>query len=81
MKESVYLIARRSGRVHLTQYFPPSPDGMGAKFVFPRKVNGEEIAAPQDETLRFEFFCPVINDKVFLEFKPAKMVYEGQPSY
>jgi len=81
LKESVYLIARRSGRVHLTQYFPPSPDGMGAKFVFPRKVNGEEIAAPQDETLRFEFYCPVINDKLFLEFKPAKMVYEGQPSY
>ena len=81
VKQSVYLIAQRSGRAQLIQYFPLSPHGTGAKFVFPRKVNGEGIASPRDKMLRSAFYCPVINYRVLLEFKPAKMVYEGQLSY
>jgi hypothetical protein len=39
----------------MIRYSPPSPDGTGAKFVFPRKVNGKKMVSPQDKTLRFEF--------------------------
>lgn len=39
------------------------------------------MASPQDKTLRFEFECPVIHDKVFPEFKPAPMVCEGSPIF
>jgi hypothetical protein len=75
------VIAQRSGRAQLIQYFLLSPYGTGAKFVFPRNVNGEETASPQDKMLHFEFYCPVIDNKVLLEFKPAKKVYAGQLSY
>ena len=31
LKQQVYLISQRLGRVQLKEYFPPSPDGTGAK--------------------------------------------------
>src|SRR5229473_1441970 len=40
LKQQVYLISQRIGRVELREYFPPSNDGTGVKFVFPRVVNG-----------------------------------------
>jgi hypothetical protein len=90
IKQSVYLICHRTGRVELREYFPPSSDGTGAKFVFPRLVNGTPVIAPGDKDVRFEFDVPVIDriaggqsnrNKLLVNFKVDKMVYKGELSY
>jgi hypothetical protein len=83
LKQSVYLITRRLGRVELREYFPPSADGTGAKFVFPRTVNGQPVFMPEDKEIRFDFELPrpTSNFHISLPFKSAKMAYQGQLSY
>lgn len=81
LKQSVYLISQRLGRVELREYFPPSPDGTGAKFIFPRLVKGQAVIAPGDKEVRFEWYVPPIDSKLFVTFKVAKMFYKGELSY
>ncbi len=81
LKQRVYLISQKLGRVELQEYFPPSADGTGAKFVFPRMVNGQPVFGPQDKEIRFDFTALVTNQRIFLTFKSAKMVYRGELSY
>jgi hypothetical protein len=81
LKQRVYLISQRLGRVELREYFPPSTDGTGAKFVFPRDVNGKRVLEPEDKEVRFDLTTPVTNQHVFLTFKSAKMNYQGELSY
>ncbi len=81
IKQQVYLITQRLGRVELLAYYPPSPDGTGAKFVFPRLVDGKPIVEPDDKEVRFDFFAPVVNQRIFVTFTVAKMSYEGKLSY
>jgi hypothetical protein len=47
LKQQAYLISQRFGRVDLKEYYPPSPDGTGAKFIFPRTVNGKPVFDPR----------------------------------
>lgn len=81
LKQQVYLISQRLGRVELREYFPPSSDGTGAKFIFPRVVNGQPVFGPQDKEIRFDFGAPVVGQRIFLTFKSAKMMYRGELSY
>lgn len=90
IKQSVYLIGEHLGRVSLKEYFPPSKDGTGAKFIFPRTMNGKPVIAAGDKEARFEFLVPVIDrnaggqtnlQKLSVPFKVEKMVYKGELSY
>ena len=81
LKQRVYLISQRLGRVELREYFPPSADGTGAKFIFPRTVNGQPVFGPQDKEIRFDFTTLVTNQRVFLTFKSAKMMYRGELTF
>jgi len=90
IKQNVYLIGEHSGRVSLKEYFPPSNDGTGAKFVFPRTMNSKAVIAAGDKEARFEFLVPVIDrnaggqtnlQKLSVPFKVEKMVYKGELSY
>jgi len=90
IKQSVYLIGEHIGRVSLKEYFPPSADGTGAKFVFPRVLNGKPVIAAGDKEARFEFLVPLIDrnaggqtnrEKLSVPFKVDKMVYKGELSY
>jgi hypothetical protein len=90
IKQSVYLIGEHTGRVSLKEYFPPSSDGTGAKFVFPRVLNGKPVIAAGDKEARFEFLVPLVDrnaggqtnrEKLSVPFKVDKMVYKGELSY
>lgn len=81
LKQQVYLISQKFGRVELREYFPPSADGTGAKFIFPRVVNGQPVFGPQDKEVRFDFDVPVTHQHIFLTFRSAKMMYRGELSY
>src|SRR5262249_24059122 len=90
IKQDAYLISQGLGRVPLREYFPPSSDGTGAKFVFPRVVNGKPVIAQGDKDIRFEFEIPLVDrsaggqsnrQKLLVSFKVDKMVYKGELSY
>lgn len=81
LNQQVYLISQRLGRVQLLEYYPPSKDGTGAKFIFPRTVKGEPVVAPDDKEVRFDFWVPVVNQRLFVTFKPARMTYHDSLVY
>jgi hypothetical protein len=78
LKQSAYLIGDRVGRVPLKGYFPPSPDGTGAKLIFPRYVNAEPVVGAQDRELKLEFFVPGTEHKVFVTWPVARMIMKNQ---
>ena len=81
LKQSVYLIGQSTGRVQLAEYYSPSPDGTGAKFIFPRVVNGKPLVSPEDSEVRFEFYAGPLEQKVNVNFKVSKMRYKDGLAY
>jgi hypothetical protein len=79
IKQAAYLISQHQNRVELREYLPPGPDGTGAKFVFPRTVNGKQVIEPGDREVRLEFY--IGGEKLFISFKVPRMVYKGDLSY
>lgn len=81
LKQNAYLISDRLGRIPLQQYFPPAPDGTGAKFVFPRQVDGRPVATKEDKELKFEFYMPGTGHKIFYVWKIKDMIIDGKLHY
>ncbi len=83
LKQNVYLIVPRIGRVQMVEYYPPSNDGTGAKFVFPRFVDGQPILTPGDKEASIEYFfsSASFSDKFLIRFKVDQMSYQGNLSY
>jgi hypothetical protein len=53
LKNTTYLERKDGKRVYLTEYRPPEDDGIGAKFIFPRFVNGERFLTAPEGAVRF----------------------------
>jgi hypothetical protein len=81
LRENVYLISDRLGRIPLQQYFPPAPDGTGAKFVFPRIVDGKPVVDKSDKELKFELYMPGTDHKVFKVWKVKDLIVDGKLHY
>jgi len=73
LKQSAFLITDSYGRVEITKYQSPSPDGTGAKFVFPRTINGQELLSPDDTKVIFELWIPGTNFRIKHSWKIADM--------
>ncbi len=79
LKNQTYLERSDGKRLFLIDYKPPINDGLGAKFVFPRQVDGQPFLT---ETGDVRFFSKV-NDKITVntKYKLHDMVYEGKLEY
>lgn len=80
LKNATYLETNNNKRVFLQEYIPPSGDGMGAKFVFPRSLNNEAFVNEQNSFIRFYSEmgkAPKLN----MRFKIADMMYDGKLEY
>jgi hypothetical protein len=53
IKNNIYLERKDGKRVFLSDYVPPSKDPFGARFVFPRTVDGQPFVTANGGTLRF----------------------------
>jgi hypothetical protein len=53
LKNNTYLLAKDGQRVFLQEYQPPRNDGFGARFVFPRVVDGKPFVTPESGELLF----------------------------
>ena len=79
-KDKVYLERKDGKRLALADYRPPGPDGMGAKFVFMRTLEGQPFLTTESDNVRF---VAAINDKVKLNmrYKVSEMIYDGKLEY
>lgn len=80
LKNNTYLEVKDGTRVFLDQYIVPSNDGMGAKFVFPRVVDGKQFVTAESGFLRFYSELSK-NIKLNMRFKISEMMYEGALEY
>ena len=77
---TVFLELKGGKQIPLSEYSPPSKDGTGAKFVFPRSNNGTPYITDEKDVIRF--VCGMGNGIGFeYRFKLADMVYDGKLEY
>jgi len=80
LKNNTYLELKGGKRSFLEEYKAPINDGLGAKFVFKRVVDGEPFIKPDSGEVRF--YSEVSrNIKLNLRFKVSDMIYDGKLEY
>lgn len=77
LKATTYLERKDGKRVALMEYRAPVQDGLGAKFVFPRTVDGKPFIEATSGEVRFSTETGKAL-KVSKRFKVADMMYEGK---
>ncbi len=78
-KTTAYLERKDGKRVSLMEYRPPAPDGMGAKFIFPRTLDGQPFLDANSGELRVNI--QIGKTKLNRRFKVAEMMYDGKLEY
>jgi hypothetical protein len=80
LQNNTYLEIKDGKRVFLKEYRAPINDGMGAKYIFPRLVDGQPFVTPESGYLRF--YSELNKDiKLNMRFKVQDMMYDGQLEY
>lgn len=79
LKNNVYLERKDGKKLFLMDYRAPVEDGMGAKFVFPRTLEGQPFLGESD-TVRF---VAQLNERMKLNtrYKLSDMLYDGKLEY
>jgi len=80
LKNKAYLETPDGKRLFLSDYKTPIADGLGAKFIFPRRPNGEEFLKADTTAVRFvaEFSDSF---KLNMRFKVSDMIYDNKREY
>jgi hypothetical protein len=80
LKDKVFLERKDGKRLILADYRPPGPDGMGAKFVFRRQLEGQPFLTTESDNVRF---FAQLNEKMKLNvrYKVSDMMYDGKLEY
>ena len=80
LKKNAFLERKDGKRLSLQDYRAPSTDGMGAKFIFPRKLDGEPFVVDPKDNLRF---VAQLNEKIKItvRYKLSEMAYNGNVEY
>lgn len=77
LKEVTYLERKDGKRVQLVEYRAPTQDGLGAKLVFPRSLEGKPFIEPTSGEVRFGLDLGK-TAKINRRFKVADMMYDGK---
>ena len=80
LKTSAYLERKDGKRVALIDYRAPAPDGMGAKFIFPRMLDGQPFLDAGSGEMRVNIQIGK-TIKLNRRFKVAEMMYDGKLEY
>ena len=76
LKNDTYLSTKGGKRVFLLEYQPPRNDGFGARFVFPRNVDGQPVISPENESVLFHAKLNAGPD-LEMRFKVKDMMFQG----
>lgn len=80
IRNTTFLERNDGKRVFLAEYTPPGGDGFGARFIFPRMVDGKPFLTPELSTVRF------VSDlggsvKMNMTYKVKDMMLDGKLEY
>lgn len=80
LKENTFLERKDGKRLPLMDYRAPSGDGMGAKFVFQRMLDGHPFLTAESDNVRF---VSELNKKIKLNsrYRLSEMTYDGKLEY
>jgi len=80
LKNTTYLERSDGKRVFIEEYTPPGSDGFGARFIFPRMVDGKPFLNDQDTRVRFvsEMDSSI---KLNMTYKVKNMLLDGKLEY
>jgi hypothetical protein len=83
VKNNAYLERKDGKKIFLNEYDAPGKDGSGAKFVFPRVLDGKPFLTADGGEVRFhaEFVTGSTSIQLDRRFKLADMMYDGQLEY
>jgi len=79
LKNNTYLLANGQ-RVFIKEYQPPGKDGLGARYIFPRLVDGKAFITPETSDVLFHSEprgAIVLN----MRYKVKDMMYAGKLEY
>jgi hypothetical protein len=79
LQKNVYLERKDGKKLFLMEYRAPVEDGMGAKFIFQRLVDGQPFLSETDSVR----FVAEMNEKMKLNtrYKLSEMLYDGKLEY
>lgn len=80
IKDKVYLERKDGKRATFVDYKPPVGDGMGAKIVFSRTLDGQPFIGSGEDTIKFNFDMNE-RQKIGVKFKTSGMTYGGKLEY
>jgi hypothetical protein len=80
LKNTTYLERSDGKRVFIEEYTPPGSDGFGARFIFPRTLDGKPFLSPEHSIVRFvsELDSTI---KLRMDFKVSEMMLNGNLEY
>jgi len=80
LKNNTFLEVKGGKRVFLQEFQQPRRDGLGARFIFPRLVDGKPFINAESEEIHF---YTELSDTYKLDrrFKTKDMMYEGKLEY
>jgi hypothetical protein len=82
LKHKAFLSTEQFPQVALEAYFPPREESLGAKFVFPRTVNGVPLISRTARTIAFELMeVPGASPRLRSSFAVKDMVVNSELSY
>jgi hypothetical protein len=80
LKNNTFLEVKGGKRLFLQEYQAPREDGLGARFIFPRLVDGKPFITPESEEIHF--FTELSGTyRIDRRFKLKDMIYEGKLEY
>ena len=80
LKNTTYLERSDGKRVFIEEYTAPGSDGFGARFIFPRTLDGKPFLSPEFTIVRFvsELDSSI---KLRMDYKVKEMMLDGQLEY
>jgi len=80
LQDKVYLERKDGKRLELIDYKPPINDGMGAKFIFERTLDGQPFLNNDSDSVKFSLELSE-KMKVNVKFRVPAMIYGGKLEY
>jgi len=79
LQNKAFLSTREFSQVPLTAYFPPREEGVGAKFVFPRRIDGVPVVSKGGSQVVFELLeVPGASPQLRSSFLVESMILDGE---
>lgn len=87
LKNDTYLLVKGGRKVFIKEYQSPRNDGLGARFIFPRLLDGKPFITTETESVLFYSelgsLLKAANKPVFLSmrYKTGDMMFQGKLEY